>query len=82
MGQPIEVVLHLRMVAPVAVFFLMMMRNRRFIFMAVLAMNSVAMIERDDSRHTSTVTLESPSHPKHLRPEHCESAEHKKKSLH
>ena len=70
MGQPIEVVLHLRMVAPVAVFFLVMMRNRRFIFMAVLAMNSVAMIERDDSRHTSTVTLEPPSHPKHLRPEH------------
>lgn len=66
------------MVVSVSVFLIMMLLGKRqLIFMAVLAMSSVAMIHRDDLWHTAAVTQEAACHSKHLRSEHCKSAEHK-----
>ena len=69
------------MVVSVAFIFIMvLMGKRHLILMAIRAMTSVAMIHCDDLCQTSAITHKAPSHSKHLRPEHCKSAEHKKES--
>ena len=82
MRQSVEVVFHLRMVVSISVLFIVFMRNRFLVLMAALAMFAVAMVHRNQSGDAAAVTFKAPHHTKHLRSEHCKSAEHKEKSQH